>query len=97
MVLLAAAPQDFLQVFEVCNVEQGSNPLRTNRSQQPARSLPVAVGSCAVIGAAMGVFDYGGQLAGDRRERDSPETFEERRKKFFKQKPSLSESVTTEA
>ena len=58
-----------------------------------ARSLPVAVASCAVIGGAMGTFDAAGSLAGDRRELDSPETMEERRKRFFKQKPSLSQTV----
>ncbi|TDL28601.1 hypothetical protein BD410DRAFT_738089, partial [Rickenella mellea] len=50
-----------------------------------ARSLPVAVASCAVIGGAMGTFDYAGQLSGSRDARS--ETAEERRKKFFKQKP----------
>ncbi|KAI0322667.1 hypothetical protein OF83DRAFT_1254651 [Amylostereum chailletii] len=49
-----------------------------------ARSLPIAVGSCAVIGAAVGAFDYGGtSLQGDPNQ-----TFEERRKRFFKQHPS---------
>lgn len=41
----------------------------------------------------MGAFDAGGKLAGDKRERDSPETLEERRKQFFKQKPSLSDAA----
>lgn len=58
-----------------------------------AHSLPIAVASCAVIGGAMGTFDAAGSLAGERRERDSPETMEERRKRFFKQKPSLSQPV----
>ena len=44
-----------------------------------ARSLPMAVGSCAVLGAAMGVFDYSGQLAGDQ-----GATLEEKRRRFFK-------------
>lgn len=60
-----------------------------------ARSLPVAVASCAVIGTAMGAFDAAGKLAGERRERESPETFEERRRRFFKQKPSLSDAAQT--
>jgi len=59
-----------------------------------AKSLPVAVASCAVIGTAMGVFDAAGKLSGEHRERDTPETMEERRRKFFKQKPSLSDAVT---
>ncbi|KAI0068251.1 hypothetical protein BV25DRAFT_1793281 [Artomyces pyxidatus] len=50
-----------------------------------ARSLPVAVASCAVIGAAVGTFDYGGNsLRGDT----ASLSFEERRKRFFKQHPS---------
>ena len=53
-----------------------------------ARSLPVAVASCAFLGAAVGVYDSAGKLAGDKRERDTPETWEERRRKFFKQKSS---------
>jgi len=56
-----------------------------------ARSLPVAVASCAVIGGAMGVFDTAGRLAGEQRDLETPETAEERRKRFFKQKSSLSE------
>lgn len=72
-----------------------SNPLSQTRSHLPprihqyvARSLPVAVASCAFLGAAVGVYDSAGKLAGDKRERDSPETWEERRRKFFKQKSS---------
>ncbi|KAI0695160.1 hypothetical protein BC835DRAFT_983073 [Cytidiella melzeri] len=52
-----------------------------------ARSLPMAVTSCVIIGAAVGAFDYGG-----KRIYGSPveETQEERRKRFFKQPlPSL--------
>ena len=47
----------------------------------------MAVASCAVIGAAMGTFDYAGSLAGD-----PTETKEERRKKFFKTPKPLIES-----
>ncbi|KAH9950407.1 hypothetical protein B0H21DRAFT_819212 [Amylocystis lapponica] len=47
-----------------------------------ARSLPMAVASCAVMGAAMGTFDYGGPSL-----RGTVETQEERRKRFFKQPP----------
>ncbi len=43
----------------------------------------------------MGAFDAAGKLAGERRERESPETFEERRRRFFKQKPSLSDATQT--
>ena len=50
-----------------------------------ARSLPIAVASCAVIGAAVGTFDYAGQsLRGDK----ETLSFEEKRKRFFKQSPS---------
>lgn len=47
-----------------------------------ARSLPMAVAGCAAVGAAMGAFDYSGELAGQT---SSPEQQEERRKRFFKQ------------
>ena len=47
-----------------------------------ARSLPMAVAGCAAVGAAMGAFDYSGELAGQS---SSPEAQEERRKRFFKQ------------
>ncbi|KAH7913008.1 hypothetical protein BJ138DRAFT_1147044 [Hygrophoropsis aurantiaca] len=48
-----------------------------------ARSLPVAVASCAVVGAAMGTFDYAGEIAGQ-----SKEEKEEKRRKFFKPTPN---------
>ncbi|KAF9015104.1 hypothetical protein BDQ17DRAFT_1395459 [Cyathus striatus] len=41
-----------------------------------ARSLPMAFGSCAVMGAAMGMYDYAGTLTGDAK------TMEERRREF---------------
>jgi len=47
-----------------------------------ARSLPMAVAGCAAVGAAVGGFDYSGQLAGQT---VSPEKREERRRQFFKQ------------
>ncbi|KAH9837197.1 uncharacterized protein C8Q71DRAFT_757148 [Rhodofomes roseus] len=46
------------------------------------RSIPIAVASCAVMGAAMGTFDYGGKSL-----QGSLETKEERRKRFFKNPP----------
>lgn len=50
-----------------------------------ARSLPIAVASCAVIGAAVGTFDTAGQsLRGDQ----EALSYEEKRKRFFKQNPS---------
>ena len=46
-----------------------------------ARSIPMAVASCAVLGAAVGTFDYGGKaIAGSV----IPETQEEKRRRFFK-------------
>jgi hypothetical protein len=55
-----------------------------------ARSLPMAVAGCAAVGAAVGGFDYSGQLAG---ESASPEKKEERRKRFFKQpRPQVAEA-----
>ncbi|KAG5642448.1 hypothetical protein DXG03_002758 [Asterophora parasitica] len=47
-----------------------------------ARSIPMAIGSCVVLGAAMGTFDYSGHLTGEK-----GETQEDRRKRFFKQPP----------
>jgi len=50
-----------------------------------ARSLPIAVASCAVIGAAVGTFDTAGQsLRGDQ----EALSYEEKRRRFFKQTPS---------
>lgn len=45
-----------------------------------ARSIPAAIASCAVLGAAVGTLDYGGKdITGS-----TEETKEERRKRFFK-------------
>ena len=53
-------------------------------SREIDRSLPGALASCAIIGTAVGVFDYGGRkIAGTA----GQETQEERRRKFFKQPP----------
>jgi hypothetical protein len=50
-----------------------------------ARSLPIAVASCAVIGAAVGTFDTAGRsLRGDQ----EALSYEEKRKRFFKQTSS---------
>jgi hypothetical protein len=50
-----------------------------------ARSLPIAVASCAVIGTAVGTFDTAGQsLRGDQ----EVLSYEEKRRRFFKQNPS---------
>jgi len=52
-----------------------------------ARSIPMAVASCAVIGAAVGLYDYGGsdKPLGTI---DTADAREERRKAFFKHPPS---------
>jgi len=56
------------------------------------RSLPLAVGTCAMLGAVVGGFDYAGQLIGD------PISKEERRRRFFKTppKPLIEVGSTTE-
>ncbi|KAL4069660.1 hypothetical protein V8B97DRAFT_1968542 [Scleroderma yunnanense] len=46
------------------------------------RSLPMALASSAVVGIAMGTFDYAGQLVGEHKE-----VKEEKQKKFFKTVP----------
>jgi len=49
------------------------------------RSIPTAVGSCAVIGGLIGVFDLTGRsLTGGVRDHEGPEEREERRLAFFK-------------
>ncbi|KAG6842261.1 hypothetical protein C0991_000231 [Blastosporella zonata] len=53
-----------------------------------ARSIPMAVGGCVVLGAAMGTFDYSGQLSGE-----AGVTQEERRRRFFKQPPKSLEAA----
>lgn len=45
------------------------------------RSLPLAIGTCVMLGAVVGGFDYTGQMMGD------PISREERRKRFFKTPP----------
>jgi hypothetical protein len=46
----------------------------------PARSLPVAIIGCTVLGAAVGTFDYGGKnIAGE-----GSMSQEEKRNNFFK-------------
>ncbi|THH16821.1 hypothetical protein EW146_g3896 [Bondarzewia mesenterica] len=57
-----------------------------------ARSLPVAVASCAVLGAAVGTFDYSGKELGG----DQSLSFEEKRRRFFKQPPSTVPAVAEE-
>ncbi|KAI0669807.1 hypothetical protein C8Q78DRAFT_976537 [Trametes maxima] len=46
-----------------------------------ARSLPLAVASCAVLGTAIGTLDYNGSGLAPQ----NVESIEERRKRFFKQ------------
>jgi len=57
-----------------------------------ARSLPMAVSSCAILGASVGVYDYTSQAANS-----ASETKEERRKRFFKQPPPSLEAAPTDA
>lgn len=56
------------------------------------RSLPIAVASCAVLGAAMGTFDYGGKSL-----QGSNESKEEQRKRFFKQPPPTAAAHAVES
>ena len=80
-VLRVVVQQDFWQAFEVCRYSSRSISYRIMTF--PARSLPVALASCAVLGAAVGTYDYGGkQLYGS-----TDETAEQRRKRFFKHPP----------
>jgi len=52
-----------------------------------ARSIPVAVASCAVMGALVGTFDAAGKtLTGDGRDVEGRAAREERRQRFFKHK-----------
>jgi hypothetical protein len=46
----------------------------------------MAVGSCAVLATAVGTFDYAGNSIGGSQENQNL-TWEERRKRFFKQPP----------
>ena len=61
------------------------------------RSIPVAFASCAFLGTAVGVYDRTGRIAGEKRDRESPESWEERRKRFFKQKPPTEIPVSSAA
>jgi len=55
-----------------------------------ARSLPMAVISCASIATLVGAFDaFGSSLKGDGRNRDTAEMKEWRRRQFFKEKSSF--------
>ncbi|KAI9065817.1 hypothetical protein FKP32DRAFT_1590144 [Trametes sanguinea] len=59
-----------------------------------ARSLPLAVGACAVLGTAMGTLDYNGQNLAPTK----LESIEERRKRFFKQpRPTTSPEPVPDA
>jgi hypothetical protein len=51
----------------------------------------MAFASCAVLGTAMGTFDYAGQLVGDK-----GTSKEEKRRQFFKQPPKPLIQTTTE-
>ena len=64
-------------------------------STSSARSIPMAVASCAVMGGMVATFDAAGhQLTGQGYSGDSLETREERRRKFFKKKSPLSSDET---
>ena len=82
MAWLVAAPPVFWLVSEVHVILASSTFVLIFSA---ARSLPIAVASCAVIGAAVGTFDTAGQsLRGDQ----EALSYEEKRKRFFKQTSS---------
>ncbi|KAI0778275.1 hypothetical protein BD413DRAFT_508064 [Trametes elegans] len=59
-----------------------------------ARSLPLAVASCAVLGTAIGTLDYNGKNIVPSK----VESIEERRKRFFKQpRPTTSSELVPDA
>lgn len=67
----------------------------TFMSSETVRSLPIAVGTCAMLGATVGALDAaGGSLTGDGREHETIEAREERRQRFFKPKKDEPEAVT---
>jgi hypothetical protein len=55
-----------------------------------ARSLPVAITSCAIVGAAVGTFDYAGNFT------KAALPLEVRREAFFKQRKPPATTTTTE-
>lgn len=77
--LLVLVRQDFLPVFVVClhNIHRWFPILILNHLT--ARSVPMAVGGCVVLGAIMGGYDYAGKLTGQ-----PGISAEEKRKRFFK-------------
>ncbi|KZT37425.1 hypothetical protein SISSUDRAFT_1022938 [Sistotremastrum suecicum HHB10207 ss-3] len=58
-----------------------------------ARSVPLGLGSCLAIGALMGAFDATGSTLASGRPLESPQSVEERRRRFFKQKPTQPSSI----
>jgi hypothetical protein len=51
-------------------------------------SIPVALGSCAFMGATAGIYDYSRGLQGKDDHIDKPQSKEEKRKSFFKEPPA---------
>jgi len=80
MALRVVVQQGSSQVFEVRY--HTASLIHSPHLPTSARSIPVALGSCVVLGAAMGTFDYAGEISGR-----SKEEKEEKRKKFFKSVP----------
>lgn len=90
---------------------RSTRPLRSNFTHLPnlpldepshrefsslAGSLPIAVGSCLLLGAAVGTIDVsGGKLTGDGREWDSRDAREDRRQQFFKPRKAEVEAVSS--
>ena len=82
MGLLADVRLDSWRVFGVRFTMHSELMFMSHAFLLIARSLPIAVGSCAVVGGAMATFDYAGQIIGDTEDKK-----EEKRKKFFKTRP----------
>lgn len=85
--LLADVQLDSWRVFEVRFIVDVGY-LHVSHLSSIARSLPIAVGSCVVVGGAMATFDYAGQIVGE-----SEEKKEEKRKTFFKTRPIFHQPV----
>jgi len=52
-----------------------------------ARSIPYGLGSCLAIGTLMGAFEASGASLANTRPVDTIQSIEERRRRFFKQRP----------
>lgn len=78
--LLVDVLQGFWRESEVCDHLFNFHGIQQEVNPSSARSLPVAIIGCTVLGAAVGTFDYGGKnIAGG-----GSLSQEEKRNNFFK-------------